>query len=85
MCLGEDKLTESFSLDQYKELPSDTFLIDRSYHGLKQVEALLRPEVPRNYPMVFVADGVGTIRYVSTGYQIGTGTHVLQHLRKDDN
>lgn len=86
LCLGEDKLTESFSLEQYEGLPSrTTFLMDRSYHGLKQVEASLKAEVPGNYPMVFAVDGARTIRYVSTGYQIGTGTHILQHLRKDDN
>lgn len=86
LCVGEDKLTDSFSLEQYKGLPRrTTFLMDRSYHALERVEANLKREAPRNYPVVFVADGDRKIRYLSTGYQIGTGAHILQHLRKDGN
>ena len=32
--------------------------------------------------MVLAADGQGTVRYVSTGYQIGTGSHILDCLQK---
>ncbi len=83
LCLGADKVTDSFDLGNYTELPATvSFIRDDHYEGLDKVQANLQEAMPENFPMVVVVNANGVVRYISTGYQIGTGTHILDSLEK---
>lgn len=83
LCLGADKVTDSFDLSNYGDLPfTASFARDDRYGALKQVQASLKETMPENFPMVIVVDATGVVRYVFTGYQIGTGAHILDSLER---
>lgn len=80
-CLGEDNISESFSLENYAQLPSrSTFVVDSSYGVLQRIKDGLEQDIAYAFPIVLVVDQHRTVRYISTGYRIGTGTHILEHL-----
>lgn len=82
LCLGEDKITDSFDPANYRGLPALRLVRDADYRFLAQVQESLQVDLPADFPMVLAADGQGTVRYVSAGYQIGTGSHILDCLQK---
>lgn len=84
LALGEDKLTDSFDPNSYTNLPQGAlFCLDKDYAALQNVEKALGHEFPRSYPIVLAVNAQGEVVYSSTGYQIGTGVQVLEHLRKE--
>ena len=83
LCLGADTITDSFDLANYGALPANThFVKDWRYEVLEHTQRSLQDPMPRSFPMVVVADEQGVVRYVSTGYQIGTGGQILEHVQK---
>ena len=82
LCLGADQVRDSVDLKS-EELPSTcSFVQDHGYRGLRQIQANLEEEIPENFPVVVVIDTKGVVRYISTGYQIGTGVQILARLEK---
>ena len=83
LCLGADTITDSFDLANYGALPANAhFVKDWRYEVLEHTQRSLQDPMPRSFPMVVVADEQGVVRYVSTGYQIGTGGQILEHVQK---
>ena len=79
--LGVD--TGCFDLDNYPDLPGNThFAKDIDYQVFKRVQRSLQEALPLDFPVVVAADDQGVIRYVATGYQIGTAGHIVGSLRK---
>lgn len=84
LAMGEDKLTDSFDPDSYTNLPRGAvFCLDKDYTALQKVESALGKVFPRSYPIVLAINSQGEVVYSSTGYQIGTGVQVLEHLRRE--
>ena len=84
LAMGEDKLTDSFDPDSYTNLPRGAvFCLDKDYTALQKVESALGKVFPRSYPIVLAVNSQGEVVYSSTGYQIGTGVQVLEHLRRE--
>ncbi|WP_235561118.1 transglutaminase domain-containing protein [Bacillus sp. FJAT-28004] len=78
LAAGEDKLTASFSLTQDTALPRNAaFYRDESYNGLNLIQPLITPKMMEQFPILFVLDDEGRIRYMSEGYKLGTGKEVL--------
>lgn len=78
---GEDKLTASFSLEQDAALPRNaSFHLDQSYTGLNLFQPLIVPKRMEQFPILFVLDNVGRIRYMSEGYKLGTGKEALDAI-----
>lgn len=83
LCLGSEKVTDSFDIANYQHLPENTiFIRDDHYKIWEEVQRRLTENMPRSFPMVVVGDNKGIIRYTSTGYQIGTGAHILDSLTR---
>lgn len=83
LCLGDDRAADFADPDMYGALPCGTRLIrDADYRFFSQVQGGLQAELPMNFPMVAAADGKGTVRYASAGYQIGTAGYILDSLQK---
>lgn len=82
LIVGEDKLTSSFNLENYKELPEKTkFAIDKGYKYLDCFTEALENNVLRKYPLVFAVNKNGEIIYQSVGYKLGIANDVLSVLK----
>jgi len=82
LAAGEDKITASFSLEQDTALPRNAaFYRDESYNGLNLFQSAIAPKRMEQFPILFVMDAEGRIRYMSEGYKLGTGKDVLDVIR----
>ncbi|WP_219835404.1 transglutaminase domain-containing protein [Paenibacillus sp. R14(2021)] len=78
LAAGEDKLTASFTLDRDTTLPLHaSFHKDPGYIGLDALTSDMDKRPSAAFPVVFVLDAKGQIRYFSTGYKLGIGREVL--------
>lgn len=82
LVVGEDKLTSSFNLENYKELPKNAvFAVDKGYKYLDCFTKALKNNVPRKYPLVFVVNKDEEIIYQSIGYKLGIASDVIKVLK----
>lgn len=82
LILGADKVTGSFAIENYAGLPKNTlFVKDDRYKALAQVQKDLTEAMPEDFPMVMAVDRAHRVRYISTGYHIGTGAQILSALK----
>lgn len=79
LIIGEDKLTSSFNLENYKELPDNkAFSIDRNHEILESFTSALIDKVPKKYPMVFLINTESEIVYQSIGYKLGIASDIMK-------
>lgn len=78
LMVGDDQL-RSLDINKYEKLPKKTsFMIDKHYEIFNNITSNMSKEVKKDFPMVLIVDTNSNIRYVSTGYKIGTAEEVLK-------
>ncbi len=83
LLLSKEKITESFDIKKYKNLPSQkAFYLDNNYTLLKAIEEITKnQQLLSNLPVFIIIDKNGEIFFLSTGYKIGTGEQLLKALK----
>ena len=77
-----DKLTSSFNAASCEGLPRQAcFSIDHGNRNLKNMISELPEKPETDFPLVFAVDPQRKLRYISTGYKVGTGAELLKVLR----
>lgn len=80
LIIGDAEWTASFDPAHYPKLPGTTvFARDASYAALLDVISQSTAH-DAGYPHLFVLDGADQIRYMTSGYKLGTGKESLQVL-----
>ncbi|MCM3038540.1 transglutaminase domain-containing protein [Paenibacillus motobuensis] len=80
LIIGDAEWTTSFDPADYPQLPKSTlFIRDASYGALSDIISQ-SPAHEAGFPHLFVLDEADQIRYMASGYKIGTGKESLQVL-----
>lgn len=81
LVIDDAHLTESFRAHDFEHLPSTArFCLDKDGTCRAAVTASLTAGSRCGLPLVLVVDPKRSVRYVSAGYKLGTGTDVLRLL-----
>jgi hypothetical protein len=79
LAVGDSEWSASFDPNGYPGLPSNAlFVRDSSYDGISTYLSSNQAAGEAGFPHLFVLDGLNQIRFVASGYRIGTGKEVLQ-------
>ncbi|HHV58906.1 MAG TPA: transglutaminase domain-containing protein [Clostridiaceae bacterium] len=82
LSINGDKPASAFCADVFENLPQKTlFSQDKKNACLNALLSGMDKPHKVDYPLVFVIDRGGKIRYISAGYKLGIGSEVLKTLQ----
>ena len=79
--VSENNYTRSFTLNNYRGLPLNSYLGPDKGDLLKTITASLQRDFKDNFPLVVYLSTNGGILYVSEGYKVGIGEALLKTMR----
>jgi Transglutaminase-like enzymes, putative cysteine proteases len=82
----DDKLTSSFSVSNYTNLPKQSlFAIDKDRKLLKSALKAMNKDIKDNFPCLLLVKPNGEVIFYSEGYRIGVGENLIKTIYQLDN
>ena len=77
--LPKDKITDSFSLDDLKDLPEQSsYLKANDLNFLEEIENVTGKSLKDHFPVFLLVNIDGQITYLSSGYKIGIAEEIIK-------
>ena len=81
--LLEDKLTDSFNTEMFKNLPENSrFVIDKDKKLISQLEKEIGRNLQNDLPLAIISGEDGSVIFLSEGYTIGIDEQIVKTLQK---